>query len=138
MKKSSPDWLLDGNLLVALLISTHPHHGRAEKWLLSQKKHRFATCAITEGTLLRLHMQLAVDSSASSAWAALASVRAHPQHVFWEDGFSYFEVNPERLTGHRQVTDAWLAELAHRKKGRVATLDAAFSVLHKDLVTLIP
>jgi toxin-antitoxin system PIN domain toxin len=131
-------WLLDGNVLVALLISTHPHHRRAERWLISQKKCHFATCAVTEGTLLRLHMQLALDASAQAAWSALASVRSHPRHLYWEDGFSYSEISPTRLTGHRQVTDAWLAELAQRRKGRVATLDDAFSVLYKDRVVLIP
>jgi len=47
-------WLLDGNVLVALIIDTHEFHHRVERWFDSQSDP-FATCAITEGTLLRVH-----------------------------------------------------------------------------------
>ena len=62
--------LLDGNLLVALVMETHVHHERAHRWFAaSKKKDRFATCAVTQGTLLRLHMQTAQDRSAAAACA---------------------------------------------------------------------
>jgi len=130
-------WLLDGCILAPLALSTHPHHEKTRQWFVSTRPIRFATCAITEGTLLRLSMQAAASPSAAAAWAALRSISEHPDHVFWDDAFSYLEINPAGLLGHRQVTDAWLAQLARRRSGRVATLDAAFAQKHPDVATLI-
>jgi uncharacterized protein len=59
-------WLLDGNLLVALTIDTHEFHERSRRWFDSHAEP-FATCAVTEGTLLRVHMQIAQDGSATAA-----------------------------------------------------------------------
>ena len=131
-------WLLDGNILVAATIPDHPHHDRVHRWLAVVQEDWFATCPVTEGTLLRLHMQYALKKSTSAAWAALASIQAHPKHVFWPDNFSYTEISPSRLTGHRQITDAWLAELARRKGGKLVTLDEALYVLWPDVTFLVP
>lgn len=130
--------LFDGNILVAMAIPEHPHHVRTHRWLAEIATDPFATCATTEGTLLRLHMQFAADSSASAAWGFLATLNEHPSHVFWPEGFSYTEVDPSRLTGFRQITDAWLVELARRKGAKLATLDAALAVLHPETVELVP
>lgn len=132
------NWLLDGNVLLALLLDTHVHHDRAERWFVQESNARFATCPVTEGTLIRLHMNLAADKTASAAWDALASIREHPLHDFWEDNFSYAEVSYARITGHRQVTDTWLAELARKKNGRLATLDEGLAALWPDAATLLP
>lgn len=131
-------WLLDGNVLIAMMLAGHVHHHRVHRWLASIGESRFATCPITEGTLLRLHMQLANDPSAQAAWGALSAIRAHPSHQFWPADFSYAEIAPARITGHRQVTDSWLAALAERNGGKLATLDAPLSALWPDSVLLIP
>jgi len=130
-------WLLDGNLLVALAIDTHEFHHRAQRWFNSQTES-FATCAITEGTLLRIHMKVAQDGSATAAWSVLEAIHAMPDHVFWNDGFSYREVAFARMTGSKQVTDAWLAELARRHGAQLATLDIALATLHSDVAFLVP
>ena len=130
-------WLLDGNLLVALAIDTHEFHHRARRWFNSQAEP-FATCAVTEGTLLRIHMKLANDSSATAAWSILEAIHVMPDHVFWNDGFSYREVAFANIAGSKQVTDAWLAELARRHGAKLATLDIALASLHSDIGFLIP
>lgn len=129
-------WLLDGNVLISMAIRKHPHRDRCLKWFAGIRS--FATCPVTEGTLLRVHMQLAGDKSAAAAWRTLAAYHAHPRHTFWPENFSYTEIDPIRLTGHRQVTDSWLAELARQKGGRLATLDDALSVLWPESTLLIP
>ncbi len=134
---SSPVWLADGNVLIAVALATHPHHPRAIRWF-DALTTPFATCAITEGTLLRLHMQFAADASPAAAWAALQRLCALPHHVFWDEAFSYLEIDPTGLSGHRQVTDAWLAHLARRRGGRVATFDTSFAHNHPDVATLLP
>ena len=130
-------WLLDGNVLVALAIETHEHHRRALRWF-DRENAPFATCLLTQGTLLRVHMTVSPDPSPAAAWAALRAVVDHPDHVYWNDAFSYLELPHRPLQGPKQVTDAWLAELARRRKGKVATLDVAFAALDRDVVRLIP
>lgn len=129
-------WLLDGNVLLALAIPDHPHHGRCLAWFRGIE--HFATCPVTEGTLLRLHTRFAHDPSIGAAWKTLRVYHSHPLHEFWSDNFSYTRIDPTRLTGPAQVTDAWLAELARRKGARLATLDEALSVLWPDSTRLIP
>ena len=130
-------WLLDGNLLVSLTIDTHEFHSRAQRWFDSQVEP-FATCAITEGTLLRVHMRVAQDSSAMAAWSVLEAIHAMPDHVFLDDGYSYREVALANISGSNQVTDAWLAELARRHGAQLATLDAGLALLHPDIAILVP
>lgn len=130
-------WLLDGSLLAALALSGIEAHGRARAWF-ARRVRRFATCPITQGTLLRLHMQLASDRSVEAAWETLRRIEANPRHEFWPDGLSYTEVPNRHLQGHKQVTDAWLAQLARRRGGRLATLDSALATLHRDVAVLIP
>lgn len=130
-------WLLDGNVLVALAIDTHEFHERVQRWFDSQSES-FATCAITEGTLLRVHMKLAEDGSAAAAWSVLEAIHAMTDHVYWNDGFSYREVAFANVSGSKQVTDAWLAELARRHNAQFATLDIARAALHSDVGFLLP
>jgi predicted nucleic acid-binding protein len=128
--------LLDGNVLVAMALHNHVHRARCLHWF--SQVEIFATCAVTEGTLLRLHMMLAQDTSAAAAWRTLEAYRAHPRHVFWPENFSYAEIVPIRITVCRQITDSWLAELARRKSGKLATLDAALATLWPDVAVLVP
>ncbi len=130
-------WLLDGSVLAALALAGHVHHSRAKAWF-SSNEDRFATCAVTQGTLLRLHMTLAVDDTVAAAWAALGAIEAHPRHVFWNDGFSYGSVPHRHLQGAKQITDAWLAELARRRRAKLITIDAAFVTLHADVAVRLP
>src|SRR5262245_2933893 len=125
-------WRLDGNVLVALPLESHIHHERVHRWFASLgKTDRFATCILTQGTLLRVHMKTALDSSASTAWKALRDLSMHPKHQWWGDDLSFLDVPHRHLQGSGQVTDAWLAELARQRKGRLATL-------HRDVAVLLP
>jgi uncharacterized protein len=127
-------FLLDGNLLAALAINTHVHHDLALGWF-DRLDAAFATCATTEGTLLRVAMHH--GASASAAWALLDAIAQVEGHQFWADGFSYSEVAHRNLQGHRQISDAWLAELCRRRKGTLATLDRGLANSHPDVVELV-
>lgn len=131
-------WLLDGNVLVALVVESHVHHDRAHHWFGALRPDRFATCILTQGTLLRVHMRSAADRSAAAAWRALKAVAKHPQHDWWDDRLDFLDVPHRHLQGGAQVTDAWLAELARRRGGRLATLDSGLAVLHADVAVLLP
>jgi len=129
-------WLLDGNVLVALAMDSHIHHERVRLWF-DALSEPFATCAVTEGTLLRLYMKFATTSTADAAWAVLDAIHAMPDHEFWDDGFSYREVKHDMLSGPSQVTDAWLATLARRRGGKLATLDGALATVQADVAVLV-
>jgi uncharacterized protein len=45
--------LLDANVLIALVVADHGHHDAVETWLAGVTD-RFATCPITQGSLVRL------------------------------------------------------------------------------------
>ncbi|GMU63669.1 MAG: ribonuclease VapC [Myxococcaceae bacterium] len=130
-------WLLDGNVLVALTLSTHLHHRAAHAWFRA-KKRGFATCASTEGALLRVLMGPHAELSAGEAWGLLAHIRHLDGHAFWPDALSYAEVPTKGILGHRQVTDAFLAQLARLKGGKVATFDSGFHRLHPDATEQLP
>ncbi len=53
--------------------------------------------AITEGTFLRLQMQLAADISFVAAWQSLTGFQRNPRHSFIDDGFSYAHFSNHRL-----------------------------------------
>lgn len=128
--------LLDGNVLVALTAPKHVHHEAAHRWWAGQPSPRFATCPITQGTLLRLAMRFGSDIT--TAVAILRELTAHPAHEFWVDDVGYLDVELAQVHGHRQVTDAYLAGLARRNKGSLATFDRALAAAHPDVATLVP
>jgi uncharacterized protein len=123
--------LLDGNVLVALVSDTHVHHAAAQRWFASQRLP-FATCPITQGTLLRLLMSLG-DLHAEEAARVLAGLTAHPRHRFWPDVIGYETVAWTGVMGHRQVIDAYLAALARHHQGRLVTFDGGLASLHADI-----
>ena len=76
--------------------------------------------------------------SAVTAQAVLSGATADPRHEFWPDEVEYANVPIEGIIGHRQVTDAYLAQLARARGSRLATLDQAMAKLHTDVVDLVP
>ena len=127
--------LLDANVLIALVVDDHVHHAAAEDWF-AELSGGFATCPITQGSLLRLLIR--EGQSAATAREILDGTTAGPQHEFWPDGISYTSVPVRGISGHRQVTDAYLAQLARSHQARLATFDRAMSKLYHDVTELVP
>jgi toxin-antitoxin system PIN domain toxin len=127
--------LLDANVLIALTFPQHVHHDAAASWF-SELREPFATCPITEGSLLRTLIR--EGRPATTARDGLATVAGHPRHEFWPDEISYQVVPVAGVIGHRQVTDAYLAHLARTRKGRLATFDKGLAELHADVAELVP
>jgi hypothetical protein len=129
-----PAVLLDANVLIALIVEDHVHHGPAETWFTTSGTG-FATCPITQGSLMRLLIR--EGQSAESARSVLQEITASPQHEFWPDNASYHDIPVAGIIGHRQVTDAYLAHLARSYSARLATFDQALAKLHPDVTDLI-
>lgn len=127
--------LLDANVLIALVVEDHVHHRHAEAWFAASGTG-FATCPITEGSLMRLLIR--EGQSAESARSVLQELAGNPRHEFWPDNSSYQDIPVRGIIGHRQVTDAYLAHLARSCSARLATFDQALAELHTDVAELIP
>ena len=128
--------LLDGNVLFALVDEAHVHHAAAQQWFVGQGEGRFATCPITQGTLLRLVMRMG-QRSAEQALAVLNAVTNHARHQFWPDTLAYHQVRWQGVLGHRQLTDAYLAALARHHGGKLASFDKGLVALHPDVAVAL-
>jgi predicted nucleic acid-binding protein len=133
-------WLLDGNVLVALANVQHGFFERATHWAQSERISgaTFALCSITEGTLLRVTPSAPGATEIERAWRILRSIHSRPDFVFWNEGFSYTEVPNAKLIGIKQITDAWLAQLARRNGCKLATFDKGLVSQHPDVAYLVP
>ena len=127
--------LLDANVLIALVVADHVHHDAAGRWLAAASGS-FATCPVTEGSLVRLLIR--EGQPAETATTILSLLAEDPRHEFWPDTLSYRDVPMQGVIGHRQVTDAYLAHLARTRPGRLATFDAGLAQTHPDVADLVP
>jgi uncharacterized protein len=127
--------LLDANVLIALLVDDHVHHQAAENWFVGMAGS-FATCPITQGSLMRLLIR--EGQPAAAARAILNGTAADPRHEFWADDISYTDVPSQGIISHRQLTDAYLAQLARARGTRLATFDQGLAQLHHDVAELVP
>ena len=122
-------YLLDVNVLIALIDPAHVQHEEVHAWFGRVGRKAFATCPITENGLLRIvgHPKYPNSPGPPSAVAgALAAMRAMEGHEFWADSISLLDmgfVDPTLLCSHSRVTDSYLLALARANKGRLASMD---------------
>lgn len=128
--------LLDANVLIALFESDHVHHAITRRWFLALREE-FATCPLVEGALTRWIVRLGGHEGTADATRELRKLAADSRHRFWADDLPYREVDWSGVLGHRQVPDAYLAALARKHGGRLATLDRGLAALHEDVAELI-
>ncbi|MCV7378744.1 VapC toxin family PIN domain ribonuclease [Mycobacterium alsense] len=127
--------LLDANVLIAAIVTEHVHHESAVEWL-SASGAGFATCPITQGSLVRFLVRK--GHSAAGARDVVSLIESAAGHEFWPDDISFADVEIGGVVGHRQVTDAYLAHLARSRKAQLATFDSGLAHLHRDVAVLIP
>ena len=130
-------WLLDANVLIALVNLSHAEHERAKRWFL-EADPVFATCPITQGSLIRHYFRDTPGAHEAGALRLISNIEAMEGHEFWFDDVSYGEIRYRGVIGHRQITDAYLAALARKHHARLATMDVALAALHDDVADLLP
>jgi toxin-antitoxin system PIN domain toxin len=142
-------FLLDVNVLIAMAWPTHRDHQKVHEWLARHARDGWATCPLTQTSFVRILSNPAFSANALAPTDALTLLQAnlaHPAHRFWADEVSLIDsLKPfaQKLTGHRQVTDAYLLGLAIHKRGKLATMDRAVRTLlpdknpERDFVVLI-
>jgi toxin-antitoxin system PIN domain toxin len=128
--------LLDANILIALFDKSHTHHRGVRAWFIARRKP-YATCPIVEAAFVRWVVRLHGAGGAQAAVGELRKLAADPRHRFWPEDLSCEAVRWDGVIGHRQVTHAYLASLARKHRGRLATLDRGLAALHHDVAELI-
>jgi toxin-antitoxin system PIN domain toxin len=128
-------YLLDTNLLIALLWPTHARHDLAVRWFTRHRMKGWATCPITQAGFVRIVSNLAFSRDAVQPREASHVLSANTDakdHAFWPDELPFADAivfAGIRLAGHKQVTDAYLLGLAVRRGGVLATLDEGIVAL---------
>lgn len=122
-------FLLDVNVLIALIDPAHVQHDRAHDWFAAHGRHAWATCPLTENGVLRIvgHARYPNSPGTPAAVAELFAVLCTlGGHEFWPDAVSLLNresIDASRLLDSGQVTDTYLLALASYRGGQLATFD---------------
>lgn len=122
-------FLLDVNVLIALIDPAHVHHNAAHAWFALRGHGSWATCPMTQNGVLRIVGHSSYPNSPGTP-AAVASIMTRlsglPGHVFWPDDISLLDstrFETARLLTSGQVADSYLLGLARVHAGQLATFD---------------
>ena len=121
--------LLDVNVLIALHDPRHVHHAHAINWLHDHAAAGWASCPLTQNGCLRVMSQPGYSQPRALAelMPALAHSCSSALHAFWPDDISLLDpgrLTPNRVYGHRQLTDLYLLALAVHHGGSFVSFDA--------------
>lgn len=122
-------YLLDVNVLVALLDEDHVYHDTAQRWFETDGGTAWASCPITENGVIRIlgHPRYPKGPGTPAAAAQLlGGILRLKGHSFWADEISLFGVGFVRLESigtSVQVSDAYLLALAVHRGSELATFD---------------
>jgi uncharacterized protein len=127
--------LLDLNVLIALADRRHDLHQAAANWFASVGKDNWGVCPFTEAGFLRVTTNPTFRPSprtVESAIAVLQSLKSVSGYWYWEIKDSWVNLTASfaaRISGHQQVTDAYLLGLAIKEKGVLVTFDRRIKYL---------
>jgi toxin-antitoxin system PIN domain toxin len=126
--------LLDVNVLIALFDPAHLYHEAAHTWFGQIRGRRWATCALTENSLVRILSNASYPGRRTTVEDVASRLQifcSSREHVFWPDSISIRDSGRFRwkhVQGHRQLTDVYLLALSVSNEGRLATFDATISL----------
>ncbi|MFZ0392765.1 MAG: TA system VapC family ribonuclease toxin [Terracidiphilus sp.] len=122
-------YLLDVNVLIALIDPSHVLHDRAHAWFAAKGRRAWATCPLTQNGLLRIVGSSRYPNSPGTP-AAVAELMTvfldSGGHEFWPDDVTLLDaekVDTTRLLDSTQITDSYLLALARAHGGKLATFD---------------
>ncbi len=122
-------FLLDVNVLIALIDPDHVHYEPAHRWFAHHGRKAWATCPHTENGVLRIVGHLRYPGSPGTPAVVaqtFAGLCALPGHVWWSDDISILDstiFDVTRLLNSAQVSDTYLLGLAKARGGKFATFD---------------
>ncbi len=127
-------FLLDVNVLIALIDPAHVGHDAAHAWFEAEGRHDWASCPITQNGVIRIVGHPRYPNTTGSPAEAATIVRrlcALDGHRFWPDDVNPLEnaaIDPSEIRTPGQVTDSYLLALASVHGGKLATFDRKISV----------
>jgi hypothetical protein len=123
-------YLLDVNVLIALLDAHHIHNASAHRWVGSHPEPlKWASCPIIENAFVRITGKPTYPNFLGSAMAALSSLKkncSETEHHFWPDDISLRDDalwNSPELLNSAHITDSYLLALAVKNGGKLASFD---------------
>ena len=127
--------LLDLNVLIALADQRHHDHQRARNWFASSGKHNWGICPLTEAGFLRVTTNPTFRPGPHTfrqAIAILQGLKGLPGYWYWEIKESWVNLTAPfaaRISGHQQVTGAYLLGMAIKENGVLVTFDRGLKYL---------
>ena len=126
-------FLLDVNVLIAILDPDHVAHSLALAWFDEVGHRAWATSPTIQNGVIRIMGAAKYDtvpfSCAEIADVLVRWVRA-PEHQFWADDLSLLDdrlIDIRQFTSPGRITDSYLLALAVRHDAKLATLDRRLS-----------
>lgn len=122
------DYLIDNDVFLAAIATGHPNHKPARAWLDKSKAKGWGIALETYLAALRLLTNhAAMQGFAHTAEQALNVVEAevggnHPGKIVFAKEKPRRDIIA-RASGHKQVMDYWLIQLAKQEGAKLATFD---------------
>ena len=122
-------FLLDVNVLVALLDEDHVHFERAQVWFEHEGKDSWLSCPITQNGVVRIASNSRYNTVALTPEQAIESLRSlteYGNHRFVPDDLSLLDptlIDAAALISNAQLTDSYLLALAAKHNASLATFD---------------
>jgi toxin-antitoxin system PIN domain toxin len=108
---------------------THRHHWAAKKWLHSSGRDRWGICPLTESGYIRITTNPLMHSgnrTLRDSIAVLEDLACRPGYRYWPMTESWVALTAPfaaRISGHQQITDAYLLGMAIKENGVLVTFD---------------
>lgn len=123
--------LLDVNVVLALIDPNHRFNGAAAKWLFADPARNWCTSPTIENSAIRIAMSHhypneRTPEAVASALLALTNFGKH-ERLPEEASLLDSRIDHRRLRSAKQVTDTYLALLAHTHGVQLATFDRRLS-----------
>ena len=139
-------YLLDVNVLIALLDPAHAHHDRAHDWFGGPGKEDWISSPTTENGTVRVasHPKYSNAQPVATVLESLGSLMLVGRHRFVPDAVSLLDpdVMRAKLLSSSQVTGTYLLQLAVSLSARLATFDTRIVTtaipLGREALFLIP
>jgi len=137
------NYLLDLNVLIALTEPGHQHHAKAQSWFANLGESTWGICPLTEAGFIRVMSNPAMRAGTGTLDPSIAIQQciAILQNLKIVPGFGYWQITETenwvrvttpfaaRISGHQQITDAYLLGLAIAKGGALVTFDRGLRFL---------
>jgi hypothetical protein len=123
------------NALIALVDPDSQHYSAIQIWFDLEGKCDWGVCPLTEAGFIRVTTNPSFRGpvrNVAQATSILRELSVQPGYRYWmindkwADATAPFET---KVTGHQQVTDAYLLGLAIKEKGVLVTFDKAIRYL---------